>query len=97
MSPTDQSIRPALTPEEWTIVEAEKGYATEERADLIGRSSGYARIAIYNATLPDGDPRKITRDDVRALDGWADYIDRHDPPPALKALAAKLAALLPPE
>lgn len=57
-------------------------------------------MAYSNAALPDGDPRKITRRDVERLregaavmptEGWRNEED------FVLQLAAKLAALLPPD
>lgn len=70
--------------------------------------SAVALIALANAALPDRDPRKITRADVDALrqlagtvriptgDGMT-FLTPGGGPPWATALAAKLAALLPPE
>ena len=57
-----------------------------------------ATIALANHALPDGHPLKITRDDIKALTDAAgpDFGPRIDIG-AFQALAAKLAALLPPE
>jgi hypothetical protein len=68
----------------------------------------HAQIAKHNAALPDDDPRKITREDVALLrseyeaimDAQSDEywdavaVERAN---GFKALADKLAALLPPE
>lgn len=57
-----------------------------------------AVIALANAALPDGDPRKITRADVDVLrTAYLDTLGVSDDEPSLKPLIAKLAALLPPE
>ena len=54
-----------------------------------------------HAALPDGDPRKLTRADVGLLLDYATFFRRegmaHPRLGELDALAAKLAALLPPE
>lgn len=70
-----------------------------------------AAMALANAALPDGDPRKITRDDIRLLwevansqefcsedidDRGRDHFDNGDKQ-RIAALSAKLAAFLPPE
>jgi len=57
-----------------------------------------AAMAVSNNALPDDDPRKITRADVRALlYEWECSSATDDPDAFLRRLAAKLAALLPPE
>lgn len=62
-------------------------------------------MAVANAALPDDSPHKITRADVARLEGFANWIreELHYNEGAvadtvrLSDLAAKLAALLPPE
>lgn len=93
------TIQPALTAEEWE----------RKQRQLAGRWMGgitpetntakFREIALLNSELPDDDPRRITREDVEAVQfasehliGFNDYV-----PTALSTLAAKLAALLPPE
>ena len=64
----------------------------------------HALVALSNAALSDSDPRKITRADVQMLEELAEDVDgewgvgdMQDPKVLLiLALAAKLAALLPP-
>lgn len=68
-----------------------------------------ALIALANAALPDDDPRKITRADVEAVQAAAGRIEgewgalgpvgnrSEEHATELDALAAKLAALLPPD
>jgi hypothetical protein len=73
--------------------------------DAGDTASAHALMALANAALPDGHPNKITRDDVQRV-----YVAQQDAAekyphaaeagwlaPGLLALAAKLAALLPPE
>jgi hypothetical protein len=67
--------------------------------DLAGR---HQAIALLNDSLPDTDPRKITRADVEALTDLpiGDDLGGNDYAAALAVIhtvAAKLAALLPPE
>ena len=55
-------------------------------------------VALINAALPEDDPHKITRADVDMLESSADndhdaYLNRE----AMRRLAAKLRALLPPK
>lgn len=61
----------------------------------------FAVMALANAALPDDDPRKITREDVAWLNDAAQHLDRlrlvDDDAADAQRLAAKLAALLPPE
>lgn len=57
-------------------------------------------VALANNALPDGDPRKIVRDDVWALRDHAHRARRQEragDAADLDAIAAKLAALLPPD
>ena len=63
-----------------------------------------ALARLCNTALPDGDGRKITRADVARLEHAADEFDNEwsDGEPtegatSLRRIAAKLAALLPPE
>jgi len=84
MTNTD-TIPPALTAEEWDAIR-ESGGAAE--------AWPHKTMALANASLPNDDPRKITREDVGYLRRSADPYDKTDP---LSVLAAKLAALLPPE
>lgn len=87
-------IEPALTPEEWRDTDRAMRQhvgALPERADDLAQV-----IALANAALPDSDPRKITREDVRACrretNDW--FEDRDE---MLRGLADRIAALLPPE
>lgn len=61
-----------------------------------GESPPSSPVAIANAALPDTDPRKITREHIRAcrreLNDWVE--DRDE---ILKRLAAVLESYLPPE
>lgn len=90
-------IQPALTPEDWREILA-------VGADC---ANPHQTMALANAALPDDDPRKIRREDVEALANARAFsidpasviegeipIDR-DATARLRALAAKLAALLP--
>lgn len=61
----------------------------------VGTSEVAALMALANAALPDGDPRKLTRADVRLVEDV--FGEAWDDIPAYRALAAKLASLLPPE
>jgi hypothetical protein len=99
MSETD--ITPALSAEDWR----------EVLPNIIGSQAvPHQTMAIANAALPDDDPRKITRVDIKMLgvvrDYWepqvddgATWEDRHAARvrDTLSGLLAKLAALLPPE
>jgi hypothetical protein len=86
---TDTELKPALSAAEWERV--------AYRYD--------AMMAINNDRLPNGDPRKITREDVEAvIDGALQATDEFPLDPdamaleaKLRGVAAKLAALLPPE
>lgn len=106
-------ITPALSAEEWAQREAVR--ASTEISALDGSvmlvdpdapstvvlAEGVpALMALANAALPDGDPRKLTREDVALIRGERFGGFKDDAPAlwrAVDALAAKLAALLPPE
>lgn len=64
-------IEPALTPEEWASVEGERREQTTTRQlevdAIVARQDPASTIAVYNAALPDSDPRKITRERMRAV------------------------------
>jgi hypothetical protein len=114
----DETIPPALTPAEWAAAAAERGAITiertpsgalwleEQRRGPVGvmQSGLPAVMALANAALPDGDPRKITPEDLVAARVYAE--ERHDERSyaefdalydRFEGLMAKLAALLPPE
>lgn len=67
---TDQTIHPALTPEEWAKLDS-----PEYRSAILGAlcarlkadHTGPMLIAILNAALPDSDPRKITREKIALI------------------------------
>lgn len=64
----DEPIPPVLTPEEWRDPEsvAALARALPTTADGIART-----VAVANHALPDGDPRKLTREDIDACGmGW---------------------------
>lgn len=90
-------IKPALTAEEW----ADRRRFKEQHPNQWPAPSDLLRqIATFNDLLPDDDPRKITRADVEELQeavSFARYHSGDDNWPLSYALAAKLAALLPPE
>jgi len=72
-----------------------------EMVSVSGPAEVFALIALANDALPDGDPRKITRETVRLLvqlttDTWAGHraTDQRD---SLARLARSLEALLPPD
>jgi hypothetical protein len=61
-----------------------------------------ALIALTNDALPDGDPRKITREWVRSIRTVADALEHngygsHLAVPKLRAIADALESYLPPE
>lgn len=104
----NDKIEPALTPDEWKqwhegeryIMPAEDskhaGMMLNRRAFEI-ETRPFAVMALHNASLPDDDPRKITRKDVIELLVVSDHLDLHpDWSKALESIAAKLDALLPP-
>ncbi len=88
-------LKPALSAEEWALP---NGPARQHIWDHGGLEQ---LIAVANAALPDDSPYKITRADVEELESVAaDAINaarwsERDVAP-LRAIAAKIAALLPP-
>ena len=100
-------VEPALTPDEWGELYVEgfsvSGGRLWNSADGQPVERPAALMALANASLPDGDPRKITRRDAVLAEvcgryggneGWTlsgAHLDE------LLALARKLRALLPPE
>lgn len=101
-------IKPALTAEEWRTSDL-----TELPRYLIGEENAAWVAAAANHALPAGHPLKITRADLAAVreaeelygDVWGATMNNPaeddkasgDVYFALQRLAAKLAALLPPE
>jgi hypothetical protein len=83
-------IKPAITAEAWAGIRPDPPI----EADFHAR-----KVARHNAKLPDGDPRKITRADVKAIQRVEATLrsGEWDLALTLDALADKLAALLPPE
>jgi hypothetical protein len=93
----------------WEVaIEAGDGISFRYDADKAGSddigvpvSALPAVVALANAALPDDDPRKLVAADVKALNESAELIEgeyHHSLlPSALCALAARIAALLPPE
>src|SRR5690349_10334096 len=106
-----KAIEPALTPEEWKHDERVAAFAREPGSRLLmgdrdDDRSCHRLMALANAALPDDDPRKITRDDIVLLlnlsRGIATFYNQGDERnmavrDQTRALAAKLAAFLPPE
>lgn len=104
-------IRPALTPEEWEG--ARGGDARSRLCETANYVQYHVReqaaaeyveaMALANEAIPDSHPHKITRADVALLELASRRLDMgsefgFDPDVAdLRLLAAKLAALLPPE
>jgi hypothetical protein len=102
MPDESRAIETALTAEEWKRLHESTAVVREfvllDKDRKTWELSTHQEIALLNSELPDGDPRKITREDVallRSLDvRTAESPDlMHD----IDTLAAKLAALLPPE
>lgn len=90
------NIEPALTQGEWADPPDTYGLCVE----WDGNESKI--IAIANASLPDDSPYKITRADVGAIESTVDVLRREfgqddEDAEAMEIVAAKLAALLPPE
>lgn len=96
---SEQIIPPALSPEEWQEA-ARHGYRHDVPA--LDASSPpeelHYSMAMANALLPAGDPRKLTQADVAALWLAANQLRRTGTlaGAACAIVAAKLAALLPP-
>ena len=106
-----KEIKPALTAEEWAEIKrlSARGYF-QATADLPPQLRALAldfdqfrAMAVANAALPDDDPRKITRDEVAMIAeearvrSWNGTHYDLSLAPDWNRLAAKLAALLPPE
>lgn len=106
-------IAPALEPEEWKHrrcgavsldhVDGETHVVvTDPDGELVsvsGPNEVFALMALANDALPDGDPRKITRETVRLLesltaDTWPGHRAAQERD-ALTQLARALSALLP--
>lgn len=107
-------IAPALEPEEWKhrrcgavsidYVDGETHVVvTDPDGEIVsvsGPAEVFALMALANEALPDGDPRKFTREKARILlavagDSWAGHRSAQHRE-ALASLAATLEALLPP-
>jgi hypothetical protein len=96
-------IAPALEPEEWRHrrcgavsldrVDAETHVVVRdpdgEIVSVSGPAEVFALMALANAALPDGDPRKITRELTQQL--------RAEPAAVALKVASLLEKLLPPE
>lgn len=105
-----EKIEPALTPEEWAKLLG-GGMLDGRWVDGIWKSGGVSvnseytvplselpgAIAIFNAALPDSDPRKITREDVALLRDMPEWVFPTDTLLRLESLARRLESYLPPE
>jgi hypothetical protein len=97
-------IPPALTPDEWAKVRSHE-HAMANSLLAWEPEDMPAVVAIANAAMFSDDPRKITRDQVTALAVVAEVAMGNNGRVAMTGadatrlyyLAAKLAALLPPE
>jgi len=92
------TMRPALTEREWAKVQGAQLAVVKCHVtpDEIHR-----QVALANHALPEGDARKITREDVEVLESVATLVEdlkyfESGRPHLVRALAAKLNALLPP-
>jgi hypothetical protein len=106
-STASDEISPALTPEQWAAWDRGDPYIELRRLPngRIGVQQErfrndplpLATISFANASLPDGDPRKFTHDDVQTLAEVIGYIEaqgmEHED---VDAIVAKLMAILPP-
>lgn len=94
---SDQIIPPALAPEEWHDAVA---HGFRHDVPALDASSApellHYSMAMANALLPDGDPRKLTQADAAALWLAAHQLSGTIAGATCAAVAAKLAALLPP-
>lgn len=90
-----ENITPEWIDEPWWKSEpCNCGICSDDPAVLL------VQMAIANNRLPDGHQLKLTRDDVRTLcdaTGFADTTEAQDNARAIDRVAAKIAALLPPE
>lgn len=84
-------IQPALTPEEWA---AHRRHQTTPGYDHGEVDDNVRDMALSNDALPAADPRKIRRADVELLES-VDLVMLSGG--KIPELAAKLAALLPPQ
>jgi hypothetical protein len=99
MKNDDQSIEPALTPENWRRLEKFPFFVRDGRlfewidvgAVAVDQLEGV--IALANAALPNDSPYKITRADVEHLQQFAS----EERSAILERLADKLKTLLPPK
>lgn len=99
-------IKPALTAEEWAEGDEEGNTFVDRTAwayEEAGVTDRFQLMALCNHALPDDDPRKIVRADVQRCMAAADRAEEHSGYNGdwrrsdWRDLAAKLAALLPPE
>lgn len=103
MSDTKE-MKPALTAEEWADIDY---HQATHIAMMHLNCTPFEAVAVFNASLPDDDPRKLGWADVGRCQRAADDAEaRHDNSLELTdyeeqkewaALAAKLAALMPPK
>ena len=93
-------IEPALTAEEWADFARSSRLARTGMLEAVLGSGQLPKVlAMANAALPDGDPRKITPQDVLDLQSMSNTMD-YEPvmySGDIDRIAAKLAALLPPK
>lgn len=103
---TDETIPPALTADQWAYWLRDPSnlkYHLDSACDHVAYDIHLSRpalAALANAALPDGDPRKITREDLAPIGVARDWFAMSGDTEARDVLArlyAKLAALLPPE
>jgi hypothetical protein len=107
---SDETIPPALTAEQWErwtrgetieLARSRGARVTRHPATYSSYVHPHADMALANAALPDGDPRKITHGRVQLLRDYAAFFRRegleHPRLAEMDAFADALAALLPPE
>jgi hypothetical protein len=92
-----QIVPPALTPAQWQDA-VTHGYQHDVPPLEAGSPPEllHYSMAMANALLPSGDPRKLTQADVTALWLVAHQLSGTIGGATCAAIAAKLAALLPP-
>jgi hypothetical protein len=104
MTDEARAIEPALTAEEWQALPDAAAAVAVMALPSLRRQPERMQIvmALANAALPDGDPRKITRAHVRMLESLRAAINKQrkenfEGVALLDELIASLSALLPPE
>lgn len=92
-------LKPVLTADEWREIRGEFAppYWIDSNVESMSDTERVEAIAVLNDALPDGSPYKITRHDVELVAAMADDNKFRAVEDELRTLAAKLAALRPPD